>query len=211
MAEEINKYKVKLPASFTKKYKSKKLIDAISDDGMWVGRPLPTTPEGRKILKFNEPLFDYCESIDGFDYAFEPVMGTLVELVPPHVSRQGIGISVDPIYNALELDVYFFPCDYSADEKRDLPFMYVRQSVVTVGDAKQIDGIVKQYFPDPFEHKDSAVIPFSLDRFAELEGDFIDDYKNTEKICRAAVKGGDKYELKNCDNFLSFIKTAGLE
>nr|WP_297703065.1 hypothetical protein [uncultured Butyrivibrio sp.] len=90
MAEEINKYKVKLPGSFTKKYKSEKLIDAISDDGMWVRRPLPTTPEGRKILKLNEPLFDYCESIDGFDYAFEPVMGTLVELVPPHVSRQGI-------------------------------------------------------------------------------------------------------------------------
>ena len=87
----------------------------------------------------------------------------------------------------------------------------VRQSVVTVGDAKQIDGLVKKYFPDPFEHKDSAVIPFSLDRFAELEGDFIDDYKNTEKICRAAVKGGNKYELKNCDNFLNFIKTAGLE
>ena len=36
MAEEINKYKVKLPASFTKKYKSEKLRDAISDDGMWV-------------------------------------------------------------------------------------------------------------------------------------------------------------------------------
>jgi hypothetical protein len=78
-------------------------------------------------------------------------------------------------------------------------------------DAKQIDELVKQYFPDPFEHKDSAVIQFSLDRFAELEGDFMDDYKNTEKICRAAVKGGNKYELKNCDNFLEFIKTADLK
>ena len=188
MAEEINKYKVKLPASFTKKYKSKKLIDAISDDGMWVGRPLPTTPEGRKILKLNEPLFDYCESIDGFDYAFEPVMGTLVELVPPHVSRQGIGISVDPIYNALELDVYFFPCDYSADEKRDLPFMYVRQSVVTVGDAKQIDGIVKQYFPDPFEHKDLK----TKERYPVLHSTY-DGLHYSESITKGKLQKLKKY------------------
>ena len=190
MAEEINKYKVKLPASFTKKYKSKKLIDAISDDGMWVGRPLPTTPEGRKILKLNEPLFDYCESIDGFDYAFEPVMGTLVELVPPHVSRQGIGISVDPIYNALELDVYFFPCDYSADEKRDLPFMYVRQSVVTVGDAKQIDGIVKQYFPDPFEHKDLK----TKERYPVLHSTYDGlHYRYSESIIKGKLQKLKKY------------------
>ena len=190
MAEEINKYKVKLPASFTQKYKSKKLIDAISDDGMWVGRPLPTTPEGRKILKLNEPLFDYCESIDGFDYAFEPVMGTLVELVPPHVSRQGIGISVDPIYNALELDVYFFPCDYSADEKRDLPFMYVRQSVVTVGDAKQIDGIVKQYFPDPFEHKDLK----TKERYPVLHSTYDGlHYRYSESIIKGKLQKLKKY------------------
>ena len=102
---------------------------------------------------------------------------------------------------------------YIVDEDRLAKLLENQQIIKTpvVRNAKQIDGLVKKYFPDPFEHKDSAVIPFSLDKLAELEGDFIDDYKNTEKICRSAVKGGDKYELKNCDNFLSFIKTAGLE
>ena len=41
------------------------------------------------------------------------------------------------------------------------------------------------------------------------EGNFIDDYKATEKICRDAVKGGSMQELKNCDEFLEFIKNVG--
>jgi hypothetical protein len=149
--------------------------------------------------------------MDDFEYDFEPVSGCLVEMIPPSTGRQGVGISADVNLDMIELDVYFFPCDFSEDEKRDLPLMYVRQSVISTKDAKMVEEFVRKYFPLMDKTKKTAVIPFSFDRVAELEGNFIDDYKTTEKICRAAVKGGNKYELKNCDLFLDFIKDVGLK
>lgn len=202
-------FTVKLPAAFTKRYNSQKLKDAVADEGMWFGRPLPTTPEGRDILKMNEPLFKYCDTIDSFDYDFEPVSGCLFEMIPPSTSRQGVGIGVDYKMNILELDIYFFPCDYSEDEKRILPFTYVRQPIASTANYEIVDNFVRKYFSIEDREDKIAVIPFSFERVAILEGNFIDDYKATEKICRDAVKGGSMQELKNCDEFLEFIKNVG--
>ena len=127
-------------------------------------------------------------------------------MLPGEVSRQGVGISVDIMRSALEVDLYFFPCDYSEDENRNLPFMYVRVPVVTVRDAGLIDEFVKKHFPGKGP---SAAIPFSLDRVAELKGNFIDEYDKTEKICRNTVEGGTAQEIINCDRFLDFIKNVG--
>ena len=109
----------------------------------------------------------------------------------------------------LDLDLYFFPCDYSRDKKRALPFMYLRVPVVSVSDPAMIDAYVRKHFPnDP--KGISAVIPFSLDRAAELEGYFMDDYKKTAEICRAAVEGGADWEIRNCERFLNFVRSAGI-
>lgn len=160
-------------------------------------------------MELNEPLFRYCETLDDFDYVFEPTMGNLFELLPGDVGRQGVGVSVDILRKALEVDLYFFPCDYSTDKRRKLPFMYVRVPIVTVGDVRLIDHFVKTYFTFNGKEK-SAAIPFSLERVAELRGNFMDEYEMTEKICLEAVKGGTAQEKKNCRNFLEFIRTAGM-
>ena len=199
-----------LPVSWKNKIKSEKLKNLAADPGMWLGRPVPSSREGRNILKLNDPIFQYCETLDDYDYAFEPVMGNLFELVPGNVHRQGAGISVDLLRNALEVDLYFFPCDYSEDRRREIPLMYIRVPVVTVLDVRLIDNFVRKYFTG-HDNGRSAAIPFSLDCVAELHGNFIDEYKKTEKICRDAVKGGTVQEKKNCDNFLEFIRTTGIE
>lgn len=199
---------VDLPDSWKKKFKSKNLKKLVAEQTMWFGRPFPTSREGRRILEMNAPLFEYCETLDDFDYAFEPVMGNLFELIPENVRRQGAGVSVDTMRNALEVDIYFFPYNYSLDENRHLPLTYVRIPIVTVGDASLIDSFVKKYYPGD-DH--SAMIPFSLDRVAELDDFFIDEYEKTEKICHKVVKGGSEQEIKNCEFFLEFIKMVGLE
>ena len=201
-----DEFRVELPESWLKSIKSNKLKDMVADEGMWFGRPSPKSRDGRNILKFNEPLFKYCETLDDFDYAFEPVDDVFFEMLPIEVNRQGVGISVDPIMNALEVDLYFFPCDYSEDENRRLPMMYVKVPIVTVGDVRLIDEFVKKFFPGDGL---SAAIPFSLERVAELEGNFIDEYDKTEEICCKAVEGGTAQEIKNCERFLDFIRIVG--
>ena len=79
---------------------------------------------------------------------------------------------------------------------------------MTVFDIDSIDSFVKKYFPGD-DH--SAIIPFSYDRVAELKGNFINEYEKTSKICRKVVEGGTDQEIKNCEQFLDFIKNAGLK
>lgn len=202
----LKKFEEELPASWKKQFKSDRLRALVADQGMWFGRPQPTSKEGRQILKLNEPLFRFCESLDDMEYAFEPVDEMLFEMIPREVRRQGVGISVDLLHNALEIDLYLFPCDYSEDEKRNLPFLYLRVPVVSVGSVEVVEAFVRKYF---LGERQSAAIPFSLDRVAELNGNFMDDYKKTEKICRKAVLGGTAQEIKNCEAFLDFVRTAG--
>ena len=44
-----------------------------------------------------------------------------------------------------------------------------------------------------------------------LKDKFIDEYEATERICRNTVMGGTEQEKRNCDQFLEFIRTAGLD
>ena len=69
-----------LPVSWKNKIKSEKLKNLAADPGMWLGRPVPSSREGRNILKLNDPLFQYCETLDDYDYAFEPVSYTHLTL-----------------------------------------------------------------------------------------------------------------------------------
>ena len=203
----MNEQKSILPPSFLKKYKNAKLIEILSDEVNWGMRPLAYDEKGRrKLIRSNSLLFDYIEAHGDFDFYLEPFDDELFEMMPPWVSRQGIAFSVDQELNGLELDLYFFPCDYSVDDKRQLPFFPLRVSVATIFDHSVVDGLVRKYFPG---NEQSAVIPFSPYRLAELKGNFMDDYAYTEKICRKAVKGGTELEIKNCDRFLSFVKEAG--
>lgn len=208
MNDFLKEFQEDLPAWWTKKFKSQKLIDLVAEQGQWFGRPRPLSAEGKEILKRNQKLFRYADSLGDFAYAFEPVKDILFELIPEDPNRQGSGISMDLERGALELDLYFFPCDYSMDKKRNLPFMYLRVPVVSVSDPALIDGYVRKYFPND-KKGISAVIPFSLDCAAELEGYFMDDYKKTAEICRAAVEGGADWGIRNCERFLEFVRTAG--
>ena len=197
-----------LPSSFTKKYKNAKLIEILSDDMNWGMRDLGYSAKGRReLIQINSLLFDYIETLtDDIDFYLEPYDEDLFEMMPPWVSRQGIGFSVDQQLGGLELDVHFFPCDYSDDQRRHLPFAPVHVPVAVIIDYDVIDRLVKQYFPG---RQQSAAIPFSPYRVAELEGNFMDDYKYTEKVCRKAVRGGTEIEINNCERFLSFVKNAG--
>ena len=204
--DALKEFAEELPSSWMRRFKSERLKSLVADQGMWFGRPKPTSKEGKKILRLNELLFSFCESLDDFEYAFEPVGGNLFEMIPQEVHRQGVGISVDPVRNALEIDIYMFPCDYSEDEKRNLPFYYLRVPVVSVSSFEMVEAFVRKYFPGK---EKSVAVPFSFDRVAELKEYFMDDYKKTEKTCRKAVLGGSEQEIKNCDAFLEFVRTAG--
>lgn len=158
----------------------------------------------RRVLNANARLFDYIETLSDSDFAIEPYPENIFEMIPDHVNRQVIGFSSG--MGGISLDIYFFPCDYSQDPKRQLWASAVRVPVAVAFDHAPVDELVKRYFPG---RKKSAVIPFSFDRLAVLEGSFIDHYQNTERICRKAVKGGTKEEINNCERFLEFVKTVG--
>lgn len=200
--------KVTLPKSWQNKFKSEKLKDAVADIGMWFQAPDPMSVEGRARLKRNEAIFHLAESLS-IDYAFEPNENGDFELIPASVQHQGIGFSVSSMLEGIELDVYFFPCDYSEDSKRKLPPYSVRIPVASTANVELVKECVEKYF-SLYKDKQIASIPFSFSRIAILEGKFIDNFAKTKKICKAAVSDGEEYEIKNCERFLDFIKTAGL-
>lgn len=176
---------------------------------MWIYRALPDSPTGRKILKANEKLFQLAMRLEDYPYALEPVENVQMELIPENVRHQGAGISVDPMWNELELDIYFFPCDFSEDSRRELPIASVRVPIVTVSEEKMIEGYVRKHFYIS-NNEHAATIPFSLEKTVVLRGCFIDNFENTAKLCRETVKNGTIQEKQNCENFLDFIKTVGL-
>ena len=200
-------YKVTLPKSWMNKFKDKKLRDAVADIGMWFEIPDPMSVAGRTRLKRNEAIFRLAESLS-VDYAFEPNENGDFELIPASVWHQGIGFSVSSILDGIELDVYFFPCDYSLDPKRNLPPFFLRVPVASTKNMKLVKECAERYFSKR-EDKHIASIPFSFSSIAELEDDFIDDYMKTKKICMKTVAGGESYEIRNCKAFLDFIKTVG--
>lgn len=200
--------KVTLPKSWQNKFKSEKLKDAVADIGMWFQLPDPMSVEGRARLKRNEAIFRLAESLS-VDYAFEPNENGDFELIPASVEHQGIGFSVSSMLEGIELDVYFFPCDYSEDPKRKLPPYSVRVPVASTANVELVKECVEKYF-SMYKDKQIASIPFSFSRIAILERNFIDDFVKTKRICNAVVAGRDEYEIKNCKRFLEFIKTAGL-
>ena len=200
--------KVTLPKSWQNKFKNEKLRDAVADIGMWFQAPDPMSTEGRARLKRNEAIFRLAESIS-VDYAFEPNENGDFELIPVSVQHQGIGFSVSSILDGIELDVYFFPCDYSQDSKRKLPPYSVRVPVVSTANVELVRECAEKYFSISGD-KQIASIPFSFARVAALEENFIDDYAKTKKVCKESVAGGEEYEIQNCRRFLEFIKTAGM-
>lgn len=200
--------KVTLPKSWQNRFKSEKLRDAVADIGLWFQFPDPMSKEGRERLKRNEAIFQLAESLS-VGYAFEPNENGDFELIPESVRHQGIGFSVSPLWEAIQLDVYFFPCDYSEDPKRNLPPIYVRVPVESSNNMEMIKEYADKYF-SMYNGKLIANIPFSFSRTVTLEGNFIDDFGKTRKICREAVDGGEEYERQNCKNFIEFIKNAGM-
>ncbi|MGL5259740.1 MAG: hypothetical protein ACRC7V_06475 [Lachnospiraceae bacterium] len=204
----MNDDKVTLPKSWQNKFKSEKLKDAVADIGMWFQAPDPMSAEGRARLKRNEAIFCLAESLS-VDYAFEPNENGDFELIPESVSHQGIGFSVSSLLEGIELDVYFFPCDYSENPKRKLPPYSIRVPVVSTANVELVKECAEKYFLLHNE-KQIASIPFSFSRIVTLEGCFIDNFSKTKKICKATVSDGEEYEIKNCERFLDFIKTVGL-
>lgn len=113
------------------------------------------------------------------------------------------------ILEGIELDVYFFPCDYSEDPKRKLPPYSVRVPVVSTTNIKLIKECVEQYF-SMHNEKQIISIPFSFSCIVTLEGNFIDNFAKTKKICKESIADGEAYEIENCKKFLDFIKTVGM-
>lgn len=91
----MKEFQEDLPEWWTKKFRSQKLIDLVADQGNWFRRPRPVSEEGGEILKRNQKLFRYADSLGDFAYAFEPVKDILFELIPEDPNRQGSGISMD--------------------------------------------------------------------------------------------------------------------
>jgi len=208
MQDHSSKYYLELPASFTAKYKNKKLIEILSDPIAWGMEDEAFSEKGRdKIIKANTILFDFIETLGDTDFYLEPIEGLLFELVPPDVNRQGIGFSVDTKRKCLELDLYMHPCDYSEDPSRDIPMGYILGAVHSFkNDTKEILRLIKKFFPGK---QKSAVIPFSKDCIVTLNGNFMDHYPAVEKKCLKATADADLQASVNCRQFLHFVKHEG--
>ena len=146
MVKEFGDYMETLPKEWKKKYPNEHLQEIMADPALWFLCPSPNSSNGKKILKRNDPLFQFCMKLDDFEYAIEPVDGFLFELVPGNVMRQGIGISTNTDLDMLEVDLYFFPCDYTANPKRKLGVHALRVPVFSTRNTDIIDGIVRTFF-----------------------------------------------------------------
>ncbi|MBE6121561.1 MAG: hypothetical protein E7190_02445 [Erysipelotrichaceae bacterium] len=208
---ELFEYHEEMPASWLKKYKSRQMKSKISDSMMWFLRPSPNSREGKRILKANSRLFEFLERLDDFEYAIEPVENTLFEAVPGDVNRQGIGFSANPAADMLEMDLYFFPCDYSEDETKSFPPNYIRVPVALFG-SEHLDfaeKLLRKHFAQKKRGRKTVLIPFSPECTVELTGYFMDHYAETEKKCLKAVQNQAEEVQLNCDRFLDFVRTAG--
>lgn len=209
----MDEYKLALPKSWTKKLKNENLLDELSNIALWASLPDPTTADGREVLKFNERLLLFADKQQE-EFAMEPY-GNVFEFIPSSVRHQGAGVSVfEQQPGMLRVDVYFFPCDYSEDPSRHLPPWAVRQSVFASDSDEFIQDFADKYIltgPKSLikDYDTCCAIPFSPDKVAVLEGNFIDHYSETKKICQAVVKGGSDEEYNNCKRFLEFIKNVG--
>lgn len=207
-----NEEKVTLPKTWVKKFKNNNLLDKLADIGLWFQLPEPTTAEGKDILKFNEKMLQFADK-QVEDFAIEPY-GGVFEFIPQSVDRQGTGLSAFEVPGMIRVDVYFFPCDFSEDTSRNLPVIAVRQSVFASADDAFIQDFADKYILTGSKsliknYEKCCAIPFSPNKVAILEGNFIDHYSETKKICRDLVQGGSDEEYRNCKRFLEFIKNVG--
>ena len=147
------------------------------------------------------------------DFALEPY-ADVFEFIPQSVDHQGAGFSAFESPGMIRVDVYFFPCDYSEDSSRHLPPWAVRQSVFASADDALLQDFADKYIltgsKSLIKNRDKCcAIPFSPDKVAILEGNFIDHFSETKRICQDLVKGGSEDENRNCKRFLEFIKNVG--
>ena len=209
-------HSVTFPDFWTKKYKNRGMIEKLSEPALWLDLPDPSTPAGIEWFKKNDLLFQFCETLNMDFYSFEPVPPTdRLELVPENVCSQGLGVSVDHDYNELCVDSYFFPCDYTNDERRQLHTIAAYSTVFSVADFDFLRCFLKEHVEIPYivsdgNEPDNVRIPFRYDIVVKLDGYFIDHFGKTARKCRAAVENADDKAKLRCETFLSFIKTVGL-
>ena len=192
---------ITLPAWWKNKYPSLKLQTKMRNPGLWMDRPAPNTALGKRVLQANAPLFELAKRLEDVDYTLEDIAPPFFELVPGFLYRQGIGFSAGN-EDAVHLDLYFFPMDYS--EKRDFPLQFIRLPVLETNDLEALAQFAKERFPTPAGKRKTAALPFSLEAVAEVEGYFLDHMVTTARKCRAAVKNS--LEQQMCEAFLSNMK-----
>ena len=108
-------------------------------------------------MKRNEAIFRLAESLT-VDYAFEPTANGNFELIPASVLHQGIGFSVSSRFDGIELDVYFFPCDYSVDSKRDLPPYPVRVPISSTTNIEVVKECAETYFSKNSDQRVASIV-----------------------------------------------------
>ncbi len=190
--------KLKLPAAYEKKYHSEHLKDMIADPMMWLLIPgVPgeaDSPAGKKRLKENDPLFTFIDTyFPDKEFGFEPIMtdGRFVFL-PPDPNHQGFGITAAKNSSVLlEVCHFWYPAEYSEKPLIANALNQLYSPGFLMASKERLRDLAQKYFYDASYENNyvgACVFPFGPDHAAVLEGYFLDNLPETEKIIRNAVK-----------------------
>lgn len=208
--------KLKLPAAYEKKYHSEHLKDMIADPMMWQLIPgVPgeaNSPAGKKRLKENDPLFSFVDTyFPDNEFGFEPIMtdGRFVFL-PEETTHQGFGICASKTSSAmLEICHFWYPAEYSEKPliANCLNQLYAPGFLMAPGEP--LRDLAQKYFYDTSyenEYVGGCVFPFGPGHAAVLEGYFLDNLPETEKIIREAVKDANPEFRKKAETQIMFMR-----
>ncbi len=201
---------------FIKQFKSKTLIEKITDTGMWGMIPgvdyTMESPRGVRRLKENQLLFTFIDEFFPDDkYAFEPNMqdGRYVFL-PSDVGHQGIGVCASQaLPGFLDVGHFWYPCEFS-EKDVTVGGAQVYVPIFSAKPGKTLADLLRSiylYENDTYHKGYYCTFPFDAELIVKLEGNFLDDVSRSAKKIRKALKGKSEQTRQNGERLIGFMES----
>ncbi len=201
---------------FIKQFKSKTLIEKITDTGMWGMIPgvdyTMESPRGVRRLKENQLLFTFIDEFFPDDkYAFEPNMqdGRYVFL-PSDVGHQGIGVCASQaLPGFLDVGHFWYPCEFS-EKDVTVGGAQVYVPIFSAKPGKTLADLLRSiylYENDTYHKGYYCTFPFDAELIVKLEGNFLDDVSRSAKKIRKALKEKSEQTRQNGERLIGFMES----
>ncbi len=201
---------------FIKQFKSKALVEKITEEGMWGLVPGVDygmeSPRGVRRLKDNEILFKFIDEFFQDDkYAFEPNMqdGRFVFL-PADVGHQGIGACASQtLPGFLDIGHFWYPCEFS-EKDVTVGGAQVYVPIYSAKPGKTLADLLRSiymYENDTYHKGYYCTFPFDAELIVKLDGYFLDDLSRSAKKIRKALKGKMEQTRQNGERLIGFMES----